>query len=269
MPIQSLSADTATDDIVAAIQADGVVILERLFDESLVDAVHAEALPILERENTGGGDFLANRTKTIHAPMVNLPSFRQMVVNPKFLEIGDRILGPNCEQWTYSATSLLAVQPEGQGNTQMLHRDDLNYPYIDRTPGRPHVVMTVMFNITDFTAENGATRFVPGSHLWKEDREPKPEEIEQAIMPRGSLAVWVGATLHGFGDNRSSEQRIGIPMTNVVSWLRQEENLIISVPPEVARECPEVLIQKLGYAQQGLAIGTAPGRNPKNFLAEA
>ena len=198
--------------------------------------------------------------------MVNLPSFREMLVNPLFLATGDAVLGANCKSWTFSASGMLAVQ--GHGDAQPLHRDDLIYEYVPKGPGQPAYVMSTLFAISDFTAENGATQFVPGSHEWPLDREPTQDEVEQAVMPKGSIAIWLGSTLHGFGKNTTGQQRLGIPLTSCLGWLRQEENLYLSVPPEEAATYPEVLIQKIGYQQQGIGLGYLPNRPPDNHLRE-
>ena len=187
-----------------------------------------------------------------------------MLVHPLFLATGDAVLGPNCESWTFSASGMLAVQ--GNGDAQPLHRDDLIYQYVPKGPGQPAYVMSALFAISDFEIENGATRFVPGSHEWPLEREPAKDEIEQAVMPKGSVAIWLGSTLHGFGKNITGEQRLGIPLTSCLGRLRQEENLYLTVPPEAAAGFPEILIQKVGYKQQGVGLGFVPRKSPQNHL---
>ena len=267
MPIRRFDSNVDASLLAEGLAQDGVVIVEQLFPAALAEAVEQEALPILAKQSAGGGAFFGNCTKTVSQPMVRLPSFREMLVHPLLLAAGDAVLGANCSSWTFSATGMLAVQ--GGGDPQPLHRDDLIYEYLPKGPGQPAYVMSTLFAISDFTAENGATRFVPGSHEWPQERQPADDEIEQAVMPKGSIALWLGSTLHGFAVNQTSEQRLGIPLTSCLGWLRQEENLYLSVPPEEAATYPEKLIQKIGYRQQGIGLGYVPGRPEDNHLRRA
>ena len=86
--------------------------------------------------------------------------------------------------------------------------------------------------LDDFTEENGATRVIPGSHL----KGPHPDDAEQpsypAEMPRGSIVVYLGSTLHGGGANRSDKPRRALVNTYALGWLRQEENQYLTLPSD-------------------------------------
>lgn len=268
MPIQRFTANASADQLANALKQDGVVIVEKLFPASLAEAVQQEAEPILSQQTTGGGAFFGDSIRSVSEPIVQLPSYREMLINPLLLSTGDAVLGANSKSWTFSASGMLAVQGGGEKN-QPLHRDDLIYEYLPRGTGQPTYVMSTLFAISDFTIENGATRFVPGSHLWETDREANEDEVEQATMPKGSIAIWLGHTLHGFAKNQTDEQRLGIPLTSCLGWLRQEQNLYYIVSPEEAANYPEILIQKIGYKQQGIGLGYVPNRPPENHLGAA
>ena len=83
----------------------------------------------------------------------------------------------------------------------------------ERVPGRYHVVNS-MWMLDDVTADNGATRIVPGSHLvpgavGKEvsDRlAPHPGEV-LLEAPAGSVGVFNGSAWHSCTRNRSSNPR--------------------------------------------------------------
>ena len=123
-----------------------------------------------------------------------------------------------------------------------------------------------MFALTDFSAANGATQVVPGSHLWPLDRTAKPEEIIQAEMTAGSALLYLGSTIHGGGANRTdSARRRGMFLGYVVGWLRTEENTFLTVPIEKVRAMPLRIQELLGYKAH-MAIGVVDVGSPMKLL---
>ena len=109
--------------------------------------------------------------------------------------------------------------------------------------------------MTDFTAENGATRVIPGSNRFDDKLRFTESDTEPAEMTKGSVLFYTGAIYHGGGANRSKEIRTGINITYNVSWLRQEENQYLSVPLEIARTLPVDLLRLMGYRLGAYALG--------------
>ena len=69
-------------------------------------------------------------------------------------------------------------------------------------------MINCMWAVDEFTAENGATHLVPGSHKWPRgsERVPEPHEITQGVMPAGSVLIYFGSLLHGGGANRTGSR---------------------------------------------------------------
>ena len=109
--------------------------------------------------------------------------------------------------------------------------------------------------LTDFTADNGATRVVPGSHLWDWNQRAEPEQIVQAEMQAGSVLLYTGSVLHSGGQNNSQQSRLGLNITYCLGWLRQEENQYLSCPPHIAKTLDPELQDLLGYTQGNYALG--------------
>ena len=163
-----------------------------------------------------------------------------------FHEAPDPLVGPNCHHYRINAS--VAMQVCGGGGNQYLHRDQWRYqPFMHRDPDGPELTLAIMVAGTDFTAENGATRYVPGSNRWPAGRAPEEHEVVQAVMPKGSIVFWLGSVFHGLGINRTDTPRTGFIYSFGLDHLAQEENQFLSVPPEIAGTLPPRAQQLLGY----------------------
>ncbi|MDA0221622.1 MAG: phytanoyl-CoA dioxygenase family protein [Proteobacteria bacterium] len=132
----------------------------------------------------------------------------------------------------------------------------------------PPTLMPAMWAISDFTAENGGTQVVPGSHLWAYDRAPYEDEVVNAEMPAGSVLLYTGGVFHGGGRNRSNTVRTGMALQYSLGWLRQEENQYLANPPEVARHYPERLQRLIGYDYGAPYLGFYKGGDPHRVLED-
>jgi ectoine hydroxylase-related dioxygenase (phytanoyl-CoA dioxygenase family) len=126
-------------------------------------------------------------------------------VQDTVLPIVEGVLDAGC---LVSSLSSIAIAP-GEA-AQLIHADDQLIPL-----PRPHVpiVCNTMWAITDFTAENGATRLAPGTHT--RDRAPVLGEDVPSIaaeMTRGSVLVYNGSLWHGGGANLTGARRLGVAM---------------------------------------------------------
>jgi ectoine hydroxylase-related dioxygenase (phytanoyl-CoA dioxygenase family) len=146
---------------------------------------------------------------------------------------------------------VITIEP-GQG-TQPLHRDRLAWGGF--VPREVEPQFNTIWALTDFTDVNGATRVVPGSPGWDDDRRPVDDEKTQAIMPKGSVLLYSGSVIHGGGENRSTENRLGLNITYCLGWLRTEENQYLSCPPHIARDLDPELQELLGYTMGDYALG--------------
>ena len=134
--------------------------------------------------------------------------------------------------------------------TADVQRSDSRFGSVDpaERPINPPVVCNVMWAITDFTVENGATRLVPGSH--QSGVEPDPDkryDVVQAQAPAGSFLVWEGRTWHAASQNNSNGPRVGITTTWAAPFCRQLINFTHGLRPDVVAELTEHERSVLGY----------------------
>ena len=69
----------------------------------------------------------------------------------------------------------------------------------------------------------------------------------------GTLMIFDGRLLHGTGANRTDKQRFVATMSNVKAWMRQQENWIVTVAPEVLENASPKLLHRMGM--QALTYG--------------
>jgi ectoine hydroxylase-related dioxygenase (phytanoyl-CoA dioxygenase family) len=151
-----------------------------------------------------------------------------------------------------------AVRIEPGETVQSLHRDDGTYPF--RHPSPPNTINTI-WALDDFTLQNGATRVVPYSHLWDDERKPSESEAQPAVMPRGSVMIMDGALYHGGGSNLTPRPRTAVLLGYSLGWLRPLENPQLAVPPQIARQLQKELQDLLGYKSHGF-LGSFEGTQP-------
>ena len=74
-------------------------------------------------------------------------------------------------------------------------------------------------------------------------------------MPLGSALVYLGSALHGGGANRTDRPRLGLVNTYALGWLRQEENLYVKIPRDIAKTYSPRVQQLMGYQKHGTKLG--------------
>ncbi len=246
----------ADPDLVAkTLLADGGVIVDSVVEPALLDRILDDFKdPFDEQGHKFANDFNGYKTRRLGGILGLSRSAAEILAHPLVTEVADRVLKRHCDTYRIGSSTAIEIHP-GEG-AQELHRDDGFYPM--RIPGVEFQI-SAMWALTDFTAENGATRVVPGSQDLREIDSIAEEDITQAVMPRGSVLFYLGGTVHAGGQNNSDAPRTGLITTYSLGWLRQEENLYLTVPREVAETYPEGVQRLMGYQSHGPYLGVYPG----------
>ena len=271
MNLESFAHDADVGAVFDALERDGaVVMLDVPGTNGLVDEARQELAPWLSlpvgESPMGNNVFTGMKTLRTSALIRKSRACGALAMNAQVLAVVDRVLGPQCARFQLSFTQAIAIAPGERG--QVVHRDTTMYPL--RRPG-PEVFVNVIWAATPFTAENGATVVLPGSHRWPEGRLPTAEDARAcATMPRGACVVYYGSVVHGGGANATPDQtRIGLAFGYTLGWLRQEENQYLAVPPDVARDLPADLQRLIGYAEHYPFLGWTEGQDHALFRGGA
>jgi ectoine hydroxylase-related dioxygenase (phytanoyl-CoA dioxygenase family) len=130
------------------------------------------------------------------------PDFDAIYVFPALLEICGHIIGADFRLSSFHARTLRPHTGAGDWHVDV-QRGSLDWPLVG-----------FIFMIDAFTPNNGATRFVPGTHRWRKTPEDSMSDLsaeydgqEMACGAAGSLLVFNGSTWHGHSANRTDQPR--------------------------------------------------------------
>lgn len=246
---------TATpEDVVDALNQDGFVIVDNLVPASTMDDLNEELAEYVDLTPPGRDDFTGRRTRRTGSLIPRSLTARGLIQNPLVLGAASRFLA-HASAYQLHLTQVISVFP---GETdQPLHRDELAWDFFP-FPLDYNVQCNTIWAMTDFTAENGATRLVPGSHRTTgtvASQTFTEADIVRAEMEKGSMFFYTGKVIHGAGANNSTMIRQGVNLTYAVGWVRQEENQYLSTPIEVAKTLDDDLLGLMGYRMGGIAMG--------------
>ena len=123
------------------------------------------------------------------------PIFEQVTYNPAGLGLIQYLLGTNC------ILSLVNAWVKGPGQARTgIHGDYLD-PTADALP-QPNVNANMHLMLTDYSKEEGAISFLPGSHRWRRQASPPEakywaDKAQPVNAPAGSMVIWGNHTWHG------------------------------------------------------------------------
>jgi len=251
MNIVHLKASASGEDVSAALERDGAVIVDAVLSPGQTDEVMAELRPWIENTKPGPDAFAGRNTRRTGALIARSPKCRELVTNPLVLATCGKFLG-HATSYRLHLTQVISIGPDEPA--QQIHRDQWAFDFFSFPKGF-EVQCNTIWAMTDFTERNGATRVIPGSNRFDDKLEFNEQDTIPAEMSKGSVLFYSGSVYHGGGANRSSETRIGVNITYNLSWLRQEENQYLAVPLDIARTLPIELLRLMGYQRGAYALG--------------
>ena len=268
--------------VLSSLDRHGFVVIERAVAPSCCDGLVAEMRPYIDA--TPHGLHGLGGTRRVGALVARSKASHGMIAHPAVLRLAKSVLaeqqlsGDSVKiggrtgkgrkgfryPWQLHLTQIIDVGPGGGTDVHphqlKMHRANGMWTYDFQYAGLDPQV-ECMWALTDFTAANGATHIVLGSHR----EQPRggglshTEPTVQAAMPKGSVLIWTGWSVHGAGANTSRERRIGMNINYALAFLAQEENQLLACPPHLARQLEPALQRLIGYRQPAGAL---------NYVAE-
>lgn len=259
--VNPFTADADVNDIAESVRQHGYAIVHGAMRDGMRDRLVSELSSHLDSTAFGEEDFWGHKTKRFGALVAKSATACEMTIDPMVLGVVDEVLLKYCANYWLNYTGVMYLAP-GE-SAQPLHRDTNLWPFANPAPP---LTLATMWAVSDFTENNGATRIVPGSHLWDDDRQPQPHEVIAAQMPAGSVLLYTGNLIHGGGANQSSDVRYGVALHYVLGWLRQEETQLLTLSKEQALALPEKLQRLVGYSLGASALGMVDHLDPYEYL---
>lgn len=291
--IPRLSRADPLDEFVTALEQKGCVIITDFTNKETVDQANAEVKPWLDAQKSAPGakvGALSGKTQTVTRLISRSPTVRE-----KFY--ADELYQALCEHFlTLETTSyygdearigksdpLLSIAitfsiPPGTP-AQGLHRDNKNH-HARHTAASAYnkgrdMLLGLFVPGCDTFRENGATRVVPGSHLWSDEKPDfgdQSKTVVDAEMKVGEAFVMLGSLYHGGGDygqplgTDPDERRVVYAMFSCSGVYRQEEVSFLSYPIEEVKTYSKIVQDRLGWKQSEPNLGWVDLQSPEVLL---
>ncbi|CAE8634431.1 unnamed protein product [Polarella glacialis] len=215
-PLRRLDPSATARQVADVLKTDGAVVLERYRSSEAV----AAALQELEAGRMEGSSVrMGASTQLWKWPLdaEKEPNTKALESDKLIMDVAEelrQVHGLGSDSCIGNEVRLLILAPGTPAGD--LHRDVVDTT--DVPLERPlQWGLNAIWAADDFTEENGATRFVVGSHSgqlpqgsWKGDHLEAEPLAQVASMPAGSVVLYYASTLHGSSESRVETSRTGI-----------------------------------------------------------
>jgi len=256
-------AAAAAEQWIGQLTRDGYCIIPDLLPEATIAAFEADLDPVFVTTPFCQGKFYGTRTKRFASLLRRSPHASALVLNETILEIAQGVLGTACDRIQLNVAQAIEIHP-GEPR-QFPHRD---HDMWQGNKGADEYLINVIWPLTPFTAENGATLIYPRSHGPDGMARADLEDPVPAECGPGSAICFLGSTAHGAGANTTATVRRGVVVGYCLGWLKPYENQWLAYPPGVARTFPSDLAALVGYAQHRPNLGNYEGQCPSLLLRD-
>lgn len=187
----------------------------------------------------------------------NLPvrtrAFDALLAHPEILKIGTDLLGTN-----FTLGEMRACNVEKCDEVAFVHRDG----FIPTIPGFP-LALVAMWTLEEFSKENGATLFYPGSHA--SPHRPTDEILKSFSptffeAPAGSLVIFDANLWHGPSINSSGKSRWSLNSYYTRWFIKPTFDMAARFTYEEFKKLPTTMKELLGFT-------TSPPRDETKRIA--
>ena len=230
-------------EIAPSVERDGYAIVEGVLEPAFAARAKDELASAIDREaeyheGTDYSDYGMVLLCSLYGG-----AFVELLENEALLAGFESTLGPGCIVYAYTSSSM----PPGKANfSRRIHVDS---PRL--IPGYvTNMGATILLD--DFTEDNGATSFLPGSHTRADP--PAPEEYEagrrRVIAPAGSVFFFNARLWHSGESNFTDRWRHALTLNICRPFMKQRVDIPRAMAHMDLSGVSERALQKLGFRAQ-------------------
>ncbi|KAI6084646.1 hypothetical protein F4821DRAFT_167360 [Hypoxylon rubiginosum] len=287
--VQRISREAGLQAFIDAVEKDGCVIIKDFTDlESLSDA-QEEVQPYLDASAAAAGSkvgALNGGTATCTRLVGRSKTAREKFFSdPLYQDLAEYFIGLESTAWhggearvtkSHPLLSISITMSSQPGcNAQLLHRDDKNHharhPKTSKYSKGRDMLLGLFVPACDTFKANGATRIVPGSHLWGDDKPDFGSDgnkgVIDAELKKGEAFIMLGSLYHGAGQYSLPTGNRTVHIFFMCSGVhRQEEIPYLSYPIEDVKTYSQLVRDRLGWKQSEPNLGWVDLKSPELLL---
>jgi len=232
-----------SDRAAQAIAEDGFLVVHDVLTPPFVDRAKHELMQAIESDSRQYGARAARDYSMVLLCSLHGGVFLDLFDNDRLMEPFNAVLGEECIVYAYTSSSM---PPNGRNYSVRIHTDC------------PRIISGYVTNmgatilLDDFTAENGATWFLPRSQ-WRADLPGDDEFYTSAsrlIAPAGSVLFFNARIWHAGGVNRTDRWRHALTINMCRPYMKQRIDIPRAMSGMDLSGVSEQALQKLGFFSQ-------------------
>ena len=229
------------------VEGNGYVLIPQVLSATQAKEARSLVLQLAQAERRQGKLLLEGERERLFGLVYKGEIFEFMIQHPTVIEIVEAVLG---EDVTLGGSSAHILNPEA---TNMgVHVD---YPYFTMKrpfPASPVMNVQIIWMVEDFTEDNGAPIFAPGSQkLCSPPDLAKFSQVAHKVQGKaGSVVLSHGLCWHDTSVNSTLEPRVSILANYTAKFIRPMLDPLRDMRQDVIDRASPKLKQLLGYEFQ-------------------
>ena len=241
-------------------ERDGCFIVENVLSRDEVNYIKARVIELAKIEEDAGTAHFYTEGKSAQRVwnLINKDQvFREIIQKPIIINAMDWLFDRDTPHQKYYLSSFQAHILNPGATKMKLHIDT---PVPEPLP-EWIIKANTIWVLDEFTADNGATEYLPGSHKYKykpTEKDQSRTDLTTAIAPVGSVLITHGALWHRGGENRGNNSRIALLGSFSASYAREianEENYSAVLDPTLFEKQSDAFKNILG-PEHGIRPGS-------------